>query len=90
LELEGNSATIEVSTDECKVARRGSLVVQGEKTELVFEEQPECRPRDCAMFNVLACPKTPLERKVLPLTMRGEQMVLAVANGCESYYQRKK
>jgi hypothetical protein len=59
-------------------------------TELVFEEQPECHPRDCAMLNVLACPKTPLERKVLPMSQRGEMLVLAVANGCESLYQRKK
>jgi hypothetical protein len=90
LEFEGHSVTIELSTDECKAERRGSLVQTGEKMELVFEEQPECHPRECAMLNVLACPKTPLERKVLPMSQRGDVLVLAVAGGCESQYQRKK
>jgi len=88
LEFEGNSVTIELATDECKAARRGSLVTTGATMELVFEEQPECHPRDCAMLGVLACPKTPLERKALPLSLRGEVLVLAVANGCESQYKR--
>src|SRR5262249_55959581 len=89
LEFEGHSVTIELSTDECKAERRGSLVETGEKMELVFEEQPECHPRDCAMMGVLACPKTPPERKVLPMSKRGEALVLAVSNGCENQYQRK-
>jgi hypothetical protein len=89
LEFEGHSVTFTLATDECKAERRGSLAVTGEKMELVFEEQPECHPRDCAMLNVLACPKTPLERKVLPMSKRGEALVLVVANGCESQYQRK-
>jgi hypothetical protein len=91
LEFEGSSVVLELMTDECKAERRGSLVINGATMELVFEEQPECHPRDCAMLGVLACPKTPpVERKVLPLTQRGEVLVLSVASGCESHYQRKK
>jgi hypothetical protein len=89
LELAGSSVALELATDECKAVRRGSLVTTGAAMELVFEEQPECHPRDCAMLGVLACPKTPLERRTLPLNLRGEVLVLTVANGCESNYQRK-